>query len=326
MLNRALLRLLGLLSVLTTALVCAGVARAEQAVLPSSSSLPWADPNHQTPVEAYASGYVSSLAKRPVRVHCHGAGEWASLGMSPTTLGYVAGAFYNVYTGVIVRTEDVIHLNGERVCMPLKAYGEAAQKVTKCGTTGTVTRTVFDNVQVKKKVFYWITVKTKTGKKKRIRKSKYVWVTKRVPRIVTDEIPGPRVPCYGNQSLPTGYHESTTAVHVLAHEFVHVLDFSIGNVIQSSATYESRAECFGMQLLPQFASAFGADEDDARSMGKYYWENVYPRMPVPYYNPACQPNSSADLTPNDGIWPRRAKPSLDGPVAELQPLLYEASS
>jgi len=61
-------------------------------------------------------------------------------------------------------------------------------------------------------------------------------------------------------------------------------------------------------------------------MAKYQWEIVYPREPYPYNNPGCQPNSSADLSPNDGVWPRRAKLSLDGPVAELPAVKYEVRS
>ena len=286
--NRALLRLLALLSVFGVVLACAGVAHAENAVIQPSSELPWSDPAHQTPIEVYASQVASASAKRTVRVYCHGASEWAAIAKSPNVLGYV-GVRYIVSTGRIVQGEDIIHLNGERVCGPLKAFAEAAQKPTKCTTLVDQERTVIDTVQVKKKVWYWQKITVKGGKTKRVHKSKYIRVMKQLPRTVTEQVPGPRVACYGSgQAMPSDYAAYSLAVHVLAHEFIHILDFTVGNTIPSLESQEQRAECFGMQHVPAFARSFGADEDDALAMGKYYRDLLYPKKQgTVYWSAEC---------------------------------------
>ena len=237
-------------------------------------------------------------------------------------LGYV-GYWYSPYTGRIVQVEDIVHLH-ESVCMGLKVFGEATAKPTRCATMQNVSKTVYDTVQVKKKVFYWTWVKTKNGKK-RVRKSKYVTVTKQVPRTVTEQVPGPSVPCYGSgQTLPEWYRAFAVSLHVLAHESVHVFDFYVGARVQTKASSESRAECFGMQFIYPVAMAFGADPDDGRALAKWYYENEYPRWEgTNYWRPDCVANGPLDITPNDPIFPRRAGGSLSSQDAVYAQVTYE---
>jgi hypothetical protein len=307
---------------LVAVLSLAAGASAEQAVLPSGS-LPWSDPAHNSPLEQVASRFASEIAKRPVRVQCHSEAEWAALGLPSGALGVVRYR-YNVYTGLIVSTEDVAHIR-EAVCGWTQAFGQSAQKPTRCTTVQSVDRTVYETVRVKKKVFYWKRVKTKTGKK-RVKKSKYIWVTKQVPRTVTEQIPGPSVACYGSgQPMPSEYRQYAIALEVIAHESIHLFDERVGYRVQTQASAESRAECFGMQSLPAWAFALGADADDARAIGKYYYEVEYPKWGTssPYWRPDCVPNGPLDATPNDGYWPRIAADPLPGPKAnDLAPLAW----
>ena len=126
-------------------------------------------------------------------------------------------------------------------------------------------RTVWETVTVKVKVFYWKTIKLNNGKTKRVRKAKYAPVQKRVARTITELVPGPRLPCYGSGvQTPSGYVSYVQAVHALAHETIHILDYTIGSRLLPPNVAEQRAECFGMQLSPQLAVAFGAKTMPAR--------------------------------------------------------------
>lgn len=308
------------LAVLAAALTAVGAAQAEQAVIPGDT-LPWSDPAHNTPLEQFASRFASQLAERPVRVQCHSEAEWAAQGLGPNSLGVVR-YLYNPYTGIIVATEDIAHIR-EAVCGWLQLFGQSSEKPTRCATTETVQRIVYDTVRVKKKVWYSVTVKTTKGKK-RLRKSKYVTTTKRVRRTVTEQVPGPRVPCYGStEPTPADYRSYAIALEVLSHESIHLWDERVGYYVQTQASAESRAECFGMQFVPLLANSFGADVDDARAIGKYYWEVEYPKWGTssPYWRPDCVPNGPLDATPNDGNWPRVAAEPMKGPES-LAPLKW----
>ena len=141
-----------------------------------------------------------------------------------------------------------------------------------------VDRTVYDTVRVKKKVFYWKWVKTKTGKK-RVKKSKYIWVTKQVARTVTEQVPGPSVACYGSgQPMPAEYGDYRRRAGSDHARVDPPLRERVGYRVQTEASAESRAECFGMQMLPPWATTLGADADDARAIGKYYYEAGVPEV------------------------------------------------
>jgi hypothetical protein len=305
-----------LISIVLVALVASlaivASAGAERAVLPSGN-VPWSDPAHNSPLEQVASAVASQIAERPVRIQCHSEAEWAALGLPSGALGVVR-YLYNPYTGVIVATEDIGHIR-EAACGWTQLYGQSAVKPTRCATTETITKTVYDTVRVRKKVFYWVTVKTKKGKKKRIRKSRYIWVTKRVPRTVAEQVPGPSVPCYGSgQALPTDYRNYAIGLEVISHEAIHLFDERVGYYVQTQASAESRAECFGMQLLSAWAETWGGDPDDAHAIERFYYDVEYPKwIGSPYWRPDCVENGPLDINPNDGVWPRVHAEPFGGP-------------
>jgi hypothetical protein len=259
--------------------------------------------------EQHATTYASQIAGRTARVECHGPAEWASLGLPQDTLGAVR-YLYDPYSMVIAATEDVIHLT-QPVCSGLQRFGEAAEKPTLCATFDTISRTVLESRRVSKKVWYWKRMKVKGGGTKRVRLAKRVVITRMLPRTVAEKVPGPRVPCYGSrQPLPDDYDAVALSLEVLAHEAIHVFDDRVGYTVQSQASAESRAECFGMQFLAPLAHAFGADEADAVALGRYYREVEYPKWGEgsPYWTPECRPSSAMDITPSEGLWPRLLAP------------------
>ena len=304
-----------LLGVVIGGLVLAGAARAEQAVLAPSDAAPWSDPAHQTPTEVYASQIASTIAGRPTQAQCHSASEWAALGFNPNSVGVVR-FLYNPYYNVITYSENIVHL-AEPVCQGLKLFGEAGHKPTRCDTTQNVTRTVYDTVTSRKKQWYWKKIHLKNGHTKRVHTYRWVAVKKKVLRTVVDEVPGPSLPCYGqtSQPLPDDYINYSFSLLVLAHESVHALYDYVGAPVMSQFEAESRAECYGMQLMVPTAQAFGADLDDARALGKFFWDNVYPgEQGTPYWRADCRPNSPLDLSPGDNVWPERSSPlGLPGP-------------
>jgi hypothetical protein len=277
-----------------------GVARAEHSVIPDST---W------SALEQHATAQASRIAGRSAHVRCHSPAEWASLGLPDDALGAVRYV-YDPYTMLIAATEDVIHLSQD-VCSGLLRFGEAEQKPTSCATYDTISRTVFDTRRAPKKVWYWKRIKVKGGGTKRVRRARYAVVTRRLARTVTEKVPGPRVPCYGSrQPLPADYAVVAVSLEVLAHEAIHVFDDRVGYPVQSQASAESRAECFGMQFLAPLAHAFGADEADALALGRYYREVEYPKWGEgsPYWTPECRPGSAMDITPSEGLWPRMLAP------------------
>jgi hypothetical protein len=289
------------IAALVLPLTAAGVARAEHSAISSSAS--WSS------LEQHATTYASQIAGRTARVQCHGGGEWAALGLPADTLGAVR-YLYDPYSMVIAATEDVIHLH-ESVCAELQRFGEAGQKPTSCATYDTVSRTVYAIRRVPRKVWSWKKVATKGGGTRRVRVARRGVVTRNVPRTVIEKVPGPRVPCYGSQQpLPAGYDAIAVSLEVLAHEAIHMFDDRVGYPVQTQAASESRAECFGMQFLAPLAHAFGADEADARALGRYYREVEYPKWgeSSPYWTPECRPMSAMDITPSEGLWPRLLAP------------------
>ena len=286
---------------LVLSFTAAGVARAEHSAIPSSAS--WSS------LEQHATTYASQIAGRAARVQCHGEGEWAALGLPADTLGAVR-YLYDPYSMVIAATEDVIHLH-ESVCAELQRFGEAGQKPTSCATYDNVSRTVYTIRRVPRRVWSWKKIATRDGGTRRVRVARRGIVMRSVPRTVIEKVPGPRVPCYGSrQPLPAGYDAIAVSLEVLAHEAIHMFDDRVGYPVQTQTAAESRAECFGMQFLAPLAHAFGADEADARALGRYYREVEYPKWgeSSPYWTPECRPGSAMDITPSVGLWPRMLAP------------------
>jgi hypothetical protein len=94
----------------------------------------------------------------------------------------------------------------------------------------------------------------------------------------------------GNKSVNIN---SAMAVHVLAHEAIHLRGW----------TDESVAECYGMQHTAQVARALGAPANKAQSLAELYWQFVYPDMPDEYRTPDCVNGGRLDLHKDSDVWP-----------------------
>lgn len=86
---------------------------------------------------------------------------------------------------------------------------------------------------------------------------------------------------------------SAMAVHVLAHEAIHLRGW----------TDESVAECYGLQHSAQVARALGAPARKAQALAELYWQFVYPDMPDEYRTPDCVNGGRLDLRKDSDIWP-----------------------
>ena len=86
---------------------------------------------------------------------------------------------------------------------------------------------------------------------------------------------------------------SAVAVHVLAHEAIHLRGW----------TDETVAECYGMQHTAQVARALGAPARKAQLLARLYWEQVYPDMPDAYRTSDCADGARLDLHKDSDVWP-----------------------
>jgi len=86
---------------------------------------------------------------------------------------------------------------------------------------------------------------------------------------------------------------SAVAVHVLAHEAIHLRGW----------TDESVAECYGLQHTAQVARGLGASARQAQALAEFYWRVVYPDMPDAYRTPDCVDGGRLDLHKDSEVWP-----------------------
>jgi hypothetical protein len=274
---------------------------------PSNGTLPWSDPAHQTQLEVYASQVATQVIGRTVRVQCHGTGEWAGLasqwGFDPARLVGFVGWYYNRFTLRIVQVEDIVHLHQD-ICLPLQAFAEASAKPTRCETTQTVERVVWKTIKVKKRIRVRVKVNGKL-----VSKWKTVLRPKRVRETIYEDVPGPKVPCYGAAARSAGvippdeYFDYAWAIYTFAHELVHIHDATVGAAVVPSSVREGRATCIGMQWASRIAQAFGADPDDGDSVASWVWNDAYPRLQGgDYWSADCRQDGPLDQTPGDGIW------------------------
>jgi hypothetical protein len=331
MLRRRLSVLLVLACLAATSLGAAS-ASADTGVIPDTPDLPWADPNHQSPLELVASGIASEIARRPVRVYCNGQGDWDSLarsaGFDPARVwGYVMAPRY-WYPSLGTWAESSTHTQLAPIaCERLWQFAKATTKPTKCTASRVITET--RQVQVR----YKVTTRSKVKKRARVKgkwvvrmvvTTRSVWRTRTEPRDVTRTIPLEPRSCYGSGEdgvtleAPTDgwgrYGEFAFALQTLAHESVHLFSFTAGYPVPRSVQEEeSRAECWGMQLIPYVAWSLGASEDDALAIGRWYAEDFYPRRQSSapdYWSPDCKMDGGLDLTPGDGHWPLVLRPEV----------------
>ena len=296
-------------------LLAAPFARADTAVLPQSDSLPWSDPNHQSPLEMLDSQIASDIAKRPVRSYCNGETDWNALGASREfDAGGVGGfvdvpRYYHSNTRTFYDSSTAEQLS-PRACWYLSRYAMAAAKPTKCQTYATREVTTSTTVSYRAKVRTRVRTRVKVKGRWVLRSrwvTKTVTKTKQVPKVSTTQVPGPMSPCYGlTSAVPavgwSEYGNYVLALLVLAHESVHLLDLQSGHPID--LPFEARAQCLGMQLVPYVATKLGATADDAAATARYAFDRIYPSYEgTEYWSADCRQDGSLDLSPGDGIWP-----------------------
>ena len=288
-------RLLLCLVVGLLALALVPVAAADSAPISDNVSLPWSDPQHGSQLELLASTIASAIAGRPVRVHCHGATEWAEIGGD--ALGFVTG-YYNAAENTWAADSTTADL-APGVCDGLNRFALANPKPTKCRAQTTVSETVLRLTTVKTKVTVRVRGKLVT---------KVVRTRKLVPHIVERQVAGPLAPCYlGNGKRAAGstesywhqYEEYAHSILTLAHESIHLQQLRAGFPVRPSEVDEKEAGCYGIQWMARVAQRLGAAADDAQSLAAYYYEELSGAKD----DLDCVAGGALDLTPADGIWP-----------------------
>ena len=276
----------------TAAVICAATvalaatpASADTRVIPDTPNLPWSDPRHETPLERVASGIATTIAGRPVLVRCNGLTDWVGLvsefGVDARSVwGFTdMPGPWSPESGTWLESSTHVHL-GPLACGHLWRYAKAAIKPTKCSA--------------------WRVWKGRT-------------TNGRLTRSVAVD---PR-PCAGPRergvtvARPAGgwttYGRYASAMQALAHESVHLHEFTAGRPLPASTQeMESHAECVGMQHISRVASALGASTDDAASIATWYARRMYPARKThtpEYWSADCRAGGPLDISPGDGRWP-----------------------
>jgi hypothetical protein len=284
--------------------IAAAPAFADTPVLPQTDALPWTDPNHLSPLEQLANTIASKIVQRPVRVYCDGENDWAHLaaeqGFDPNAFSSWV-VFWNFSdTRTISRDSDIAHIS-PRVCRDLWRYGMAAVKPTKCPTVTHQTTKVVRTIVVTKKVKARVKVK---GKWKTVIKT--IRVPKKVTHQVTQDVPGAPAPCYSGASLapgtPPNYADYVGALMQLGRASIYMHDFRIG--VPIDGPFDMRANCLGIEMIPDIAVQFGATPDDAHSIASYAYNVFYSSSRAqPYWTADCRENGRLDISPGDGTFP-----------------------
>ena len=100
----------------------------------------------------------------------------------------------------------------------------------------------------------------------------------------------PRSRKTGFSSCSTEAEETVFAISTVAHEAEH-----IGGVEN-----EARAECFGLQQVPEAARALGLDRG-GRTLAWYAWR--FSQSPKGYRSKECRPGGKLDRSPETRSWP-----------------------
>jgi len=96
---------------------------------------------------------------------------------------------------------------------------------------------------------------------------------------------------HGGQAHPT--RGQIVAVHIVAHETMHIND------IRS----ESVAECRAVQLNHLVAEALGATLEEARELQRRYYVDYYPNQRSDYVSGACTEGGELDIYPDRAEFP-----------------------
>jgi hypothetical protein len=306
---------------------CAGLtataASADSSVIPDTPDLPWADPNHQSPLEVVVSQIASSLVGRPVRVYCNDQNAWdalvARLGVPGSAWGFAQTPRFNPVLGMW--TEDAKNIQlAVKPCEQLWEFAKASTKPTRCAAYGTTTQTIRVSVRYRASVPVVVRKRVKVNGRwvtRSVRRTRLVWKTRMETRTKDVQVQLGSLPCYSKRQpgvtlspFPGGtaaYAELVYGIMTVSHESGHIRDMRSGTpVVRSTATVESRAECYGLQNLAGVAIALGAAADDAANMQRWYWENTYPlrQTTAPdYWSADCHEDGPLDFSPGDGVWP-----------------------
>jgi hypothetical protein len=295
----------------------APLAAADAVTVPPGSPDPWSDPSHHTPLEQLASTIASSIVGRPVTAKCEDQASWTALnlnGDSSKVLGFVHEAPHSTTTPVtkyryvwayhvvhhkrvryrhkvpyvalvthadtFTASADTIELSPQ-VCGPLQQFAEAAPKPTKCANAPCF-----------------------VGKP-----------TSSAPAVCTD---ASETTCYStadnwSDDYYAQYDNYAQALLTVAHESIHVIQNTKGNVVPADALVEAQAECSGMQHTAQVAEQLGDTPDDAEAVADYLWLLSYPTEQQPddaystqhpYWSADCVPGGALDVRPpGTTLWP-----------------------
>jgi hypothetical protein len=83
------------------------------------------------------------------------------------------------------------------------------------------------------------------------------------------------------------------SVKALAHEVQHLR--GIEN--------EAKAECYGLQAIPEVGTALGLGEERTQFVAEYAWRYIYPRLSATYRSEDCRDGGELDLRPATPVWP-----------------------
>ncbi|WP_148613764.1 hypothetical protein [Nocardioides rubriscoriae] len=87
--------------------------------------------------------------------------------------------------------------------------------------------------------------------------------------------------------------EQVVAVHVLAHEAMHL----------TGETNEARTECRALQRDATVARLLGATQAQGDALASRYWSEVYPQVGPDYRSADCAPGGAWDEAPGTAAWP-----------------------
>ena len=87
--------------------------------------------------------------------------------------------------------------------------------------------------------------------------------------------------------------DTVEAIETFAHEIGH-------SVVGSN---EAATECWAIQRAGRIARVLGAVPGTARSVGRLYFRELYPRMPENYRSDECRDGGALDLQPQSPVWP-----------------------
>lgn len=294
----------------------AGTAVGDVAPIAGSTELTWPSGVHETPIELLGGVIASRIAGRPVTVRCESETDWELQvlrrgGDSVAEVGHV-GSSWNGGSGQLVGISNVIELDGNDVCVPLRDFAAAATKPTKCLVAAPAAFVPPRLVRVRRTVV--------VGGKTRV---KFVLVRRPVSHLVQQRLQAKRPgPCYLGDgrtarqmpaSFWSDYERYAAAIVTLAHESIHaggVVGGRLpGGLAVGDPQAEAKAECYGMQWVRAIAVSLGDSPDDAQAIASYFWDTVYPRGKASadpaYWSADCRPQGPLAISVPDGstAWP-----------------------